>query len=89
MIPGAQGRALRFVVYWKGGLEGSLQQLKVNLVLYENEVLQVTGSGYFLWSMDQYQAGDDVYFYVLVLNSYLEINSLFILRMNDDSQTLF
>ena len=54
-IPGAQGRAVRFVVYWKGGLEGSLQQLKVNLVLYENELLQVSGSGFFLWTMDNYQ----------------------------------
>ena len=56
-IPGAQGRAVRFVVYWKGGLEGSLQQLKVNLVLYENELLQVSGSGFFLWTMDNYQVG--------------------------------
>ena len=54
-IPGAQGRAVRFVVYWKGGLEGSLQQYKVNLVLYENELLQVSGSGFFLWTMDNYQ----------------------------------
>ena len=54
-IPGAQGRAVRFVVYWKNGPEGSLQQLKVNLVLYENELLQVSGSGFFLWTMDHYQ----------------------------------
>ena len=55
-IPGAQGKGIRYVVYWKGGLEGSGQQIKVNLVLYENELLQVSGSGYFLWTMDNFQA---------------------------------
>ena len=51
-----ENTAVRFVVYWKGGLlEGSQQQLKVNLVLYENELLQVSGSGFFLWTMDNYQ----------------------------------
>ena len=53
---GVENTAVRFVVYWKGGLlEGSQQQLKVNLVLYENELLQVSGSGFFLWTMDNYQ----------------------------------
>ena len=55
-IPGAQGKGIRYVVYWKGGLEGSGQQIKDNLVLYENELLQVSGSGYFLWTMDNFQA---------------------------------
>ena len=55
-IPGAQGKGIRYVVYWKAGLEGSSGQIKVNLVLYENELLQVSGSGYFLWTMDNYQA---------------------------------
>ena len=56
-IPGAQGKGIRYVVYWKGlgGQEGNLQQVKVNLVLYENELLQVSGSGYFLWTMDNFQ----------------------------------
>ena len=55
-VPGAQGKGIRFVVYWKGSgaQEGSLQQVKVNLVLYENELLQVSGSGYFLWTMDNF-----------------------------------
>ena len=57
-IPGAQGKGIRYVVYWKGGLEGSGQQIKVNLVLYENELLQVSGSGYFLWTMDNFQANN-------------------------------
>ena len=55
-IPGAQGKGIRYVVYWKGGLEGGSSQIKVNLVLYENELLQVSGSGYFLWTMDNFQA---------------------------------
>ena len=54
-IPGAQGKGIRYVVYWKGGLEGNVQQIKVNLVLYENEILQISGSGYFLWTIDNYQ----------------------------------
>ena len=54
-IPGAQGKGIRYVVYWKGGLENNSQQIKVNLVLYENELLQVSGSGFFLWTMDNYQ----------------------------------
>ena len=54
-IPGAQGRGIRYVVYWKTGLENNVQQIKVNLVLYENEILQISGSGYFLWTMDHYQ----------------------------------
>ena len=54
-IPGAQGKGIRFVVYWKAGLENNLQQIKVNLVLYENEILQISGSGFFLWTMDHYQ----------------------------------
>ena len=48
--------SLRFVVYWRGGTEGqTLQQMKVNLILYENELLQVSGSSYFIWTMDNYQ----------------------------------
>ena len=54
-IPGAQGKGIRYVVYWKGGMENNSQQIKVNLVLYENELLQVSGSGFFLWTMDNYQ----------------------------------
>ena len=69
-IPGAQGKGIRYVVYWKGGLEGaSSQQIKVNLVLYENELLQVSGSGYFLWTMDNYQAEQRITSENLIINS--------------------
>ena len=68
-IPGAQGKGIRYVVYWKGGLEGaSSQQIKVNLVLYENELLQVSGSGYFLWTMDNYQAEQLITVVYFVMN---------------------
>ena len=49
------GKAVRHVVYWKPGGEGSSQPVKVNLVIYENDLLQVSGSGFFLWTMDKYQ----------------------------------
>ena len=55
-IQGAEGRGIRYVVYFNAGLDTSSgQQIKVNLVLYENELLQVSGSGYFLWTMDNFQ----------------------------------
>ena len=54
-IPGGSGKAIRFVVYWKASSEGTGQPVKVNLVLYENDLLQVSGSGFFLWTMDCYQ----------------------------------
>ena len=53
-IPGGSGKAIRFVVYWKASSEGTGQPVKVNLVLYENDLLQVSGSGFFLWTMDCY-----------------------------------
>ena len=54
-IPQGQGKGVRFVVYWKAGADGASQPVKVNLVIYENDLLQVTGSGFFLWVMDNYQ----------------------------------
>ena len=53
-IPGGSGKAIRFVVYWKASSEGTGQPVKVNLVLYENDLLQVSGSGFFLWTIDCY-----------------------------------
>ena len=53
-IHGGQGKGVRFVVYWKAGADGTTQPVKVNLILYENDLLQVTGSGFFLWAMDNY-----------------------------------
>ena len=53
-IQGGQGKGVRFVVYWKAGADGTSQPVKVNLILYENDLLQVTGSGFFLWAMDNY-----------------------------------
>ena len=54
-IAGATGKAIRFVIYWKtgsAGVEGSGQLVKVNLILYENDLLQVSGSGFLIWPMD-------------------------------------
>ena len=53
-IAGGSGKAIRFVAYWKASSEGTGQPVKVNLVLYENDLLQVSGSGFFLWTIDSY-----------------------------------
>ena len=55
-IAGATGKAIRYVIYWKAGGEGQGhgQPVKVNLILYENNLLQVSGSGFFIWTMDCY-----------------------------------
>ena len=53
-VGGGSGKAIRFVVYWKASSEGTGQPVKVNLVLYENDLLQVSGSGFFLWTIDSY-----------------------------------
>ena len=53
-VAGGSGKAIRFVVYWKASSEGTGQPVKVNLVLYENNLLQVSGSGFFLWTIDSY-----------------------------------
>ena len=57
-IPEATGKAIRFVIYWKtgsAGVEGSGQLVKVNLILYENDLLQVSGSGFLIWPMECFQ----------------------------------
>ena len=57
-IPEATGKAIRFVIYWKtgsAGVEGSGQLVKVNLILYENDLLQVAGSGFLIWPMECFQ----------------------------------
>ena len=54
-IPEATGKSIRFVIYWKtgsAGVEESGQLVKVNLILYENVMLQVSGSGFLIWSID-------------------------------------
>ena len=38
---GTKGRGTRHVVYWKHTNESGVQPLKVNLIVYENDVLQV------------------------------------------------
>ena len=40
LLQGAQGRGTRHVVYWNLN-ETGMQPLKVNLIIYENDVLQV------------------------------------------------
>ena len=56
------------MVYWNHPYESGAQPLKVNLIIYENDVLQVvgedipnnddniqvTGSSFFLWVIDNY-----------------------------------
>ena len=37
---GTRGRGVRHVVYWRHSID-TVQPLKVNLILYENDVLQV------------------------------------------------
>ena len=39
---GTKGRGMRHVVYWKHTNEAGVQPLKVNLIIYDNDVLQVS-----------------------------------------------
>ena len=40
-MKGTKGRGTRHVVYWKHTNESGVQPLKVNLIVYDNDVLQV------------------------------------------------
>ena len=70
---GTKGRGIRHVIYWKHpNTEPGSQPMKVNLILYENDILQVcqsnlycfvvycsvevTGSSFYLWVLDCYPA---------------------------------
>ena len=39
---GTKGRGTRHVIYWKHTNEAGVQPLKVNLIVYENDILQVS-----------------------------------------------
>ena len=41
VVQGAAGRGVRHVVFWKYTNEANIQPVKVNLVVYENDLLQV------------------------------------------------
>ena len=41
LYQGTKGRGVRHVVYWKHTNESGVQPLKVNLIVYDNDVLQV------------------------------------------------
>ena len=52
------GLGVRHVVYWHlqtGELAATNQPLKVNLIVYENDVMQVTGTSFFLWVLENFQ----------------------------------
>ena len=51
---GTRGRGVRHVVYWRHDTDIGVHSLKVNLILYENDVLQVTGSSFYLWVLESY-----------------------------------
>jgi len=56
-MKGTKGRGIRHVIYWKHpNTEPGSQPMKVNLILYENDILQVTGSSFYLWVLDCYPA---------------------------------
>ena len=42
LLQGASGRGIRHVVFWKYTNEINVQPIKVNLVVYENDLLQVS-----------------------------------------------
>ena len=46
LYQGAQGRGTRHVVYWNHPHEAGAQPLKVNLIIYENDVMQVRFTSY-------------------------------------------
>ena len=50
----AQGRGTRHVVYWNHPYDASTT-LKVNLITYANDILQVTGATFLLWVLENYQ----------------------------------
>ena len=53
------GVGVRYVVYWHllSAESGQASQaLKVNLIVYENDVMQVTGTSFFLWVLDSFHA---------------------------------
>ena len=54
------GLGVRHVVYWQlhtGELSGATNQpLKVNLIVYDNDVMQVTGTSFYLWVLENFQS---------------------------------
>ena len=51
------------MVYWQlqtGELDAAtkqpLQPLKVNLIVYDNDVMQVTGTSFYLWVLENFQS---------------------------------
>ena len=52
------GLGVRHVVYWHlqtGELAATNQPLKVNLIVYDNDVMQVTGTSFYLWVPENFQ----------------------------------
>ena len=46
------------MVYWHlltGELAATNQPLKVNLIVYDNDVMQVTGTSFYLWVLENFQ----------------------------------